>query len=97
MTIKRYIYGTVYRQQQITKICYATSIKAAALLFDVAPSHLRRYCVGIKSGEPFEGVRGYFDSGMLWRERPELIRVEMPLADLTAMIDEQMNAKYNDL
>lgn len=97
MISKRYEYGTVYKQQQITKMCYATSIKAAALLFDVAPSHLRRYCKGIRAGEPFEGVRAYFDSGMLFRERPDLIRVEMSLADLTALIDEYMDAKYNNL
>jgi hypothetical protein len=85
--MKKYIISVMYRGQQITKMVCAQNTKIAANLLGVNTYHINKYGFKNKIETPFDGVIAYYDSGMLWRERKDLIRVEMPLERLIDIID----------
>ena len=89
--MKKYTYSSMYRGQQITKIVCAKSIKEASLLLEVNAYTIKTYAFINKIQSPFEGVLAYFDSGMLWNKRKDLIRKEMPLNELIKIIDYYIN------
>jgi hypothetical protein len=94
--MKKYTISVIYRGQQITKMVCAKNAKIAANILGVNPYHINKYGFKNKIETPFDGVIAYYDSGMLWRERKDLIRVEMPLERLIDIIDSyQDNQKHN--
>lgn len=84
----------MHRGQQITKMVCAKNTKDAANLLGVNAYFINKYGFKNKVEKPFEGVVAYFDSGMLWREEKSLIRVEMPLERLIAIIDSYQDKAY---
>jgi hypothetical protein len=92
--MKKYTISTMYRGQQITKMVCAKNTKEAASLLGVNTYTFNKYGFKNKIEKPFEGVIAYFDSGMLWREEKSLIRVEMPLERMIAIIDSHKDKSY---
>lgn len=86
----------MYKGQQITKMACAKNTKEAAALLEVNTYFINKYGFKNKVETPFEGVIAYFDSGMLWREEKSLIRVEMPLEQLIAIIDSYKDKEYKE-
>ena len=86
----------MYRGQQITKMVCAKNTKEAAELLGVNTYFINKYGFKNKVETPFDGVIAYFDSGMLWREEKSLIRVEMPLERLMAIIDSYQDKAYQE-
>lgn len=93
--MKRFTYDYCYLGQQITVQVCARSVKEAAEKLNISPHTCKKYAVSVKIYECdyFEGIRGWFDSGELFRGRPDLIRVKMPLEELKALIREHRNKK----
>ena len=94
--MKKYTISVMYRGQQITKMVCAKNTKEAAELLGVNTYFINKYGFKNKVETPFDGVIAYFDSGMLWREEKSLIRVEMPLERLMAIIDSYQNKAYQE-
>ena len=94
--MKKYTISVMYRGQQITKMVCAKNTKDAANLLGVNAYFINKYGFKNKVEKPFEGVVAYFDSGMLWREEKSLIRVEMPLERLIAIIDSYQYKAYQE-
>ena len=92
--MKKYTISSMYRGQQITKMVCAKNTKDAADLLGVNTYYINKYGLKNKVEKSFEGVVAYFDSGMLWHEEKSLIRVEMPLERLMALIDSYQNKAY---
>jgi hypothetical protein len=92
--MKKYTISVLYRGEQITKMVCAKNAKDAAALLGVNTYFINKYGYKNKTENPFEGVIAYFDSGMLWREERGLLRVEMPISELQAIIDSHVNKKY---
>lgn len=86
--IKRFSYNTKLSGHNITLLCYAKSMKEAIALFDVDASAKKYISSGKSSEKEFEGVYAYFDSGELWRNYRDLIRVQMPLDEMKKLIAE---------
>ena len=85
--MKKFSYSDQYRGQQITKLVCAKNAKEASEKLGINIYTVRKYCLSSKTEDTFEGVMAYFDSGMLWRERKDLIQVIMPLEELKTIID----------
>jgi len=94
--MKKYTISVMYRGQQITKMACAKNTKEAADLLGVNTYFINKYGFKNKVETPFEGVIAYFDSGMLWREEKSLIRIEMPLERLMAIIDSYQDKAYQE-
>lgn len=94
--MKKYTISTIYRGQQITKMVCAKNTKEAANLLGVNTYTINKYGFKYKIEKPFDGVIAYFDSGMLWREEKSLIRVEMPLERMIAIIDSHKDKSYQE-
>jgi hypothetical protein len=92
--MKKYTISVMHRGQQITKMVCAKNTKEAANLLGVNAYFINKYGFKNKIETPFDGVIAYFDSGMLWREEKSLIRVEMPLERLIAIIDSYQDKSY---
>lgn len=92
--MKKYTYNTVYRGQQITKMCCAKSRREAAIKLGISSYQANHYLLFQDTDTTFEGIMAYFDSGMLYRHMPELIKVEMEYDKLKAIIDEYKNKFY---
>jgi hypothetical protein len=92
--MKKYTISVMHRGQQITKMVCAKNTKEAANLLGVNTYFINKYGFKNKIETPFDGVVAYFDSGMLWREEKSLIRVEMPLERLIAIIDSYQDKAY---
>ena len=92
--MKKYTISVMHRGQQITKMVCAKNTKEAANLLGVNTYFVNKYGFKNKIETPFDGVIAYFDSGMLWREEKSLIRVEMPLERLIAIIDSYQDKSY---
>ena len=92
--MKKYTISVMYRGQQITKMVCAKNTKEAADLLKVNVYYINNNGFKNKVDNPFNGVVAYFASGMLWRERKDLIRVEMPLERLIAIIDSYKDKEY---
>ncbi len=86
----------MYRGQQITKMVCAKNTKEAANLLGVNSYYINKYGHKNKIEKPFEGVMAYFDSGMLWREERSLIRVEITLERMIAIIDSHKDKEYQE-
>ena len=92
--MKKYTISTMYRGQQITKMVCAKNAKIAADLLGVNTYFINKYGFKNEIETPFDGVIAYFDSGLLFREEKSLIRVEMPLERLIAIIDSHKDKSY---
>lgn len=92
--MKKYIYDTIYRGQQITKMCCANNAKEAAKKLEISIYNINKYCRKVKIENKFDGVIALFDSGYLWRERKDLIRKEIPLFELISIIDNYKDKEY---
>jgi hypothetical protein len=92
--MKKYTISVMHRGQQITKMVCAKNTKEAANLLGVNTYFINKYGFKNKIETPFDGVIAYFDSGVLWREEKSLIRVEMPLERLIAIIDSYQDKAY---
>lgn len=86
----------MHRGQQITKMVCAKNKQDAANLLGVNTYFINKYAFINKIETPFEGIIAYFDSGMLWVEEKSLIRVEMPLERLIAIIDSYQDKAYQE-
>jgi hypothetical protein len=85
--MKKFTYNCLYRGQQITKVVCAKNVKEASEKLNINTYNVTKYCNVIKTDNSFEGVIAYIDSGMLWRKRKDLSRIEMPFDELKAIID----------
>jgi hypothetical protein len=92
--MKKYTISVMYRGQQITKMVCAKNVNEASELLGVNTYFINRYGYKNKIDSPFNGVVAYFDSGNLWRKEKSLIRVEMPLERLIAIIDSHQDKSY---
>jgi len=94
--MKKYTISTLYRGQQITKSVCAKNISEAAEKLDVNSYFIKAYGYINKVETTFEGILSSFDSGMLWEKEKHLIRVIMPLEELTSIIDKYKDKEYGD-
>jgi hypothetical protein len=93
--MKKYEYPSMYRGQQIFKVLWAKSDKDVSEKLDISVYMVKTYCYKSKVGEIFDGIKGYFDSGMLYREERSLLRQLIPIETLTALIDTHKDKEYN--
>ena len=84
----------MYKGQQITKMVCAKNAKDAAKLLEVNVYYIKKYGYISKIDKTFQGVVAYFDSGMLWENEKSLIRVEIPLERMIAIIDSYKDKSY---
>ena len=85
--MKQYEHHTLYRGQQITKVVCAKSDREAAEKLGINIYHIRNYCFKVVTESAFDGVLAFYDSGFMWRECKDMIRVKMPLNELVGLID----------
>jgi hypothetical protein len=93
--MKKYIYSTIYRGQQIEKIVCAKNLTEAAKKLEITIYTAKKYCLINDTDTPFDDIRGMFYSGMLWEKEKHLIRVEMPLEKLKVIVDTYKDKEYN--
>ena len=91
--LRKFTYPKMYRGQQIFQICWAKSDKEASLILDTTVHNIKTYCTKIDTGEVFDGIMAYFDSGMLWEKEKSLIGELMPMETMKQLIDLHMNDK----
>jgi len=92
--MKKYTMSVLYRGQQIEKIFWAKNNKEAASILNCSVYQIKTYAFKNNNGEYFEGIRAKFDSGMLWTLERNLLRKEMPLDEMIALIDKRKDEEW---
>jgi predicted ribonuclease toxin of YeeF-YezG toxin-antitoxin module len=85
--MKKYTGNCLYKGQQIEMVFWAKSDKEAAELMNTSVYEIRSYYYKSKDGEYFRGIKASFESGMLLRKAPHLIRKVMSFDELKKIID----------
>ena len=95
---------SILRGEQIHKVCYAKNNKQAIEIFECSLYYLTNYSykneVHIDSftilAQSESKLYAFFDSGILIDKYANLKNVEMPIIELKALIDLELQNKYNE-
>lgn len=92
--MKKYTIPTLYRGQQIHKIICAKSDKQTSEILNTSVYQIKNYAHKKQEDNPFEGVKAYFDCGMLMDKEYNLLRKVMSYDQLKSIIDGYKDKEY---